>query len=166
MKKLFFALLIAYSFSAFSKEYTEIIYVENKNFDQLYQSIEEWAIQEPRYDINKVVKVWDVARGKFVIDYYSEIKAKCGRLTVPMKYKFSLSVFIKDGKYKYLINDIYLTDSDTSIETFESLKNGPNIRKKRLMFFNSILYNVGADIDVVLSDIKSKMSESKNEEIW
>lgn len=159
MKKLFIAFMLLFSLSAYSKEYTEVVTVEGKNSDQLYSSAREW-FAETFKSAKDVLQMDDPVAGKLIGKGMGDINVKAGMVPVTLDYEFQVKIFVKDGRYKYTIDNI-ATVSDgvkTNYEEFEQAKEKFKNKKKRVAYFNSILNGIDSDMKKLIASLNSKMN--------
>lgn len=102
MKKIFFLALLCLPALAHTQEYSGIVQVEGKTADELYVSARKWfAINFS--SANNVLQMDDPVSGKLIGKGNRIIEHKIGKYPANITMHFTLSVDIKDGRYRYQI---------------------------------------------------------------
>ena len=105
MKKLLFALLFCLPLAGFSQSfnYSEVVEVKGVDKNALYQRAIEW-VNENFKSAKAAIQVADKEAGNIMAKGSME-------LALPAEdfVSFSLSIMVKDGKYKYIMKDFYHT---------------------------------------------------------
>jgi len=114
MKRLFllFALL---PMLAMAQDYSEVVQVSNKQASELYSSAREWFAKNFK-SANHVLQMDDPELGKLigkgVIPINYNYMTGGGIASIPVVFTFNadftMTVQVKDGRYKYEINDILI----------------------------------------------------------
>ena len=119
MKNLLLAVMLLCSVSVFAKEYTEVVQVPDKNADQLYSSAREWFVETFK-SAKDVLQMDDPVAGKLIGKGYSAVPIQSGGITVDTKMKYTIKIFVKEGRYKYEITDIRIGElAKSTIEDYE-----------------------------------------------
>lgn len=115
MRKIIFLTLALLPLFSFSQEYSEVVQVEGKTADQLYASAKEW-IAKTFVSANDVIQMDDVTAGKLIGKGYAEVAnsyTTAGMMKLTMfitwKLNFTITIAVKDGRYKCDITDISVT---------------------------------------------------------
>lgn len=107
MKTLLIILLVPFSVAA--QEYSEVVEVPGKSAKQLYTDGRAWfAITFVA--ANSVLQMDDPEAGKLIGKGYCELVYLLKKVPVPLDIYFTLSIQVRDGRYKY---EIYSTDIKT-----------------------------------------------------
>jgi len=157
MKKLLLAIMLLCSITAYSKEYSEVVTVEGKTTDQLYSSAREWFAESFK-SAKDVLQMDDPIAGKLIGKGMGSGHHK-GLMSVPFDYEFQIKVFVKDGRYKYSIDNIaVVTDGvRTPYEDYEQAYEKFKSKKKKAEFFSNILNTIDSDITKLIANLNSKM---------
>lgn len=163
MKRLLTCLMMLCSISAFAKEYTEVVQVPNKNADQLYSCAREW-FAETFKSADKVLQMDDPVAGKLIGKGMGSLTVKSGMVPVSFNYDFTVKVFIKEGRYKYIIQDIAVISEGvrTNYEEYEAAKEKFKKKKKRVAFFNDIINSIDSDMTKITASLKAKMEATED----
>lgn len=87
-------------------EYTEVVNVDGVAADKLYKRVEHWFNNYYK-NPSSVIETNDPAKGitgKHFIMVYNTVN---GKQNLYGKVRYFIDVFVRDGRYKYTINDIY-----------------------------------------------------------
>jgi len=113
MKNLFLLCLFIPLFS-FSQQYSEVVEIPDKTAENLYATAREWFALSFK-SANDVLQMDDAVAGKLIgkgSTHVSESYITAGLVKVPIQIdwnvKFAISIFVKDGRYKYDITDILI----------------------------------------------------------
>ena len=121
MKNFILATFLFSSISSFSQDslsgilplengkvtYTGVVQVDSFTINQLYFLAQKWFVKTYK-SANDVVQLADkeyaqlIGKGNFKIDYF----------TKEPYINQTVSIFVKDGRYKYIISDFYYSDND------------------------------------------------------
>lgn len=158
MKKVLVAFMLVCSVSAFAKEYTEVVQVPDKNTDQLYSLAREW-FAETFKSAQDVLQMDDPVAGKLIGKGMGDVNVKSGMVPVTLDYEFQVKVFVKDGRYKYLIEKIAIVSDGvrSSIEEFEQAREKFKNKKKKVAYFSSIIDSIDDDMKKLIISLNSKM---------
>lgn len=88
-------------------EYTEVVAVDGLAADKLYKRVEHWFNTYYK-NPGSVIETADPAKGisgKHFIMVYNTVN---GKQNLYGKVRYFVDVFVRDGRYKYTINDVYL----------------------------------------------------------
>jgi hypothetical protein len=162
MKKLLLAIMLLCSITAYSKEYTEVVTVEGKTADQLYSSAREW-FAETFKSAQDVLQMDDPVAGKLIGKGMGSGRHK-GMVSVPFSYEYQVKVFVKDGRYKYTIENIAcVTDGvRTPYEDYEKAYEKFKNKKKKAEFFSNILNTIDSDMTKLIASLETKMNGSED----
>ena len=165
MKKVVFIILIALSANVFSQEmpmdfvankysYSAVINADSINKNTLYSNALTWFATSFKSS-NDVIQLKDEVNGKIIgkaaikINYYSRN---------PIVY-FTITLSVKDNKYKYTITDFSYKDNQN--ETF-NLEDFPKSWAGKSKLLNS----VDAEIKQILSTLSKSMLNKPEAENW
>jgi hypothetical protein len=177
MKSILF-LLIALPFIATSQEpltYSEVIEVPEVDKSQLFVRGREW-FNENFKSSKDVLQIADKETGElsgkgvmeviFVFRYMGERK-------FPTDVNFQMSVWVKDGKYKYEITNFIVPESSKSIEiglittSNETNKTYPGYSAKKINeMYLSIKEGIERKAKLLIEDLKTKMSKKSKSTDW
>lgn len=111
MKKTLLSACVLLSLNLFSQAkdslliYTEVVSVENTTKDQLFVKARQWfndAWKSSKDVLQITDKETGELSGKGIISSYYDYKPPMGAaVKPPVDYHVSISVFVKDGRYKY-----------------------------------------------------------------
>lgn len=88
-------------------EYTEVVNVDGVAADKLYKRVEHWFNTYYK-NPGSVIETNDPAKGisgKHFIMVYNTVN---GKQNLYGKVRYFIDVFVRDGRFKYTINEIYL----------------------------------------------------------
>lgn len=88
-------------------EYTEVVEVDGATTDKLYKRLEHWYNQyfkNPGSVIEEANAGKNI-KGKHFIMIYNEVN---GKKNLYGKVRYFIDVAVRDGRYKYTVNEIYL----------------------------------------------------------
>lgn len=73
---------------------------------------------------------------------------KSGMVPVSLNYDFTMKIFLKEGRYKYIIQDVAVITNGvrTNYEEYEAAREKFKKKKKRVAFFNDIIYSIDSDM--------------------
>lgn len=110
-----FAFLL--SLNLFAQEYSEIIEVPGKSTDQLYVSARQW-FAKTFVSSNEVLQMDDPVAGKLIGKGSTSVDEICGSLgmikvamTIQFTTNFTISVAVKDGRYKCDVTNLLVSRS-------------------------------------------------------
>lgn len=155
--------MLLYSVSVFAKEYMEVVQVPDKNADQLYSLAREW-FAETFKSADDVLQMDDPVAGKLIGKGMGKGYHK-GIAPIPFNYEFTVKVFVKDGKYKYMIDNIALVTNSirTNCEDYVIAKAKFKNKKKKVAFFDNILNTIDSDMTNLIVTLNSKMKGVEDE---
>ncbi|MFA9371888.1 MAG: DUF4468 domain-containing protein [Labilibaculum antarcticum] len=179
MKKILIAFMLLCSVSAFAKEYTEVVEVPGKNADQLYSTAREW-FAETFKSADDVLQMDDPVAGKLIGKGLVKVPIVSGKYSVATNMRFTIKVFVKDGRYKCDITNILIGGGEgATIDEYESacgyegvkialIKAGmPNAKDKMI---NKILANnkvnfprFPKEIEKIIESLKVKMKSVEDD---
>lgn len=88
-------------------EYTEVVSVDGVTADKLYKRVEHWFNSYYKNPAS-VIESNDPAKGisgKHFIMVYNTVN---GKQNLYGKVRYFIDVFVRDGRYKFTINEVYL----------------------------------------------------------
>lgn len=182
MKQIIFILLFFLPTLAYSQEpisFTEVVDVAGVDKKELFVRGREW-FNENFKSLNDVLQINDketgelVGKGYFVV---SCVYTMMGKRVVPAGVYFQVSIWVKDGKYKYeftnfnvpgshdmttlMINLGYITSSDETDKKF------PNVPKKRMNeSYLSVKNSTISKCNLLIESLKLKMSNKAKSTEW
>jgi hypothetical protein len=152
MKKLIFILCLMAPAICFTQEYSEVVQVEGKTTDQLYIAAREWFVKT-FVSANDVLQMDDPVAGKLIgkgNTVISESYTSGGAIKFPMviefKIDFTISVAVRDGRYKCDINNIFV-QPDVRDSQYKSAK-----MPLFAYFKNKDYYKNGSDADWLVAN--------------
>lgn len=139
--------------------YTEIVKASG-NKDELYSRSKEWFAKTYN-SAQRVIQMDDKESGKIVGKAMMQVydNGDCGYIN------YTISISVKDGKYKYEINNFYHTGEDRypylPIPDYGLCENMMHPEKKRFQkTFNNILNQMDTNIKELIKGIKVSMNVS------
>ena len=121
MKKLLLISFLVFPSLLFSQEYSEVIQVEGKTAEELYNSAHEWMAIVFN-SANDVIQLEDPVNKKLIAKGVKTIDHVANGVSVPLTMYFTLITEFKDGRYRY---QIYPTQFKSGVDieyTYELLK--------------------------------------------
>lgn len=178
---LFFAILLP--FMAFSQEplsYSEVIDVPNVDKNELYIRGREW-FNENFKSVNDVLQINDKETGELVGKAYFQVACEyelMGKsVKVPAGVFFQISIWVKEGKYKYefknfnvpgskdmsslMIGFGAITSSDVTDYKFRNLP-----EKRMNQIYLSVKTNTVLKSKSLIESLKEKMSQKSKTTDW
>lgn len=108
MKKLLFTVLLIVGFTSVQAQtpisYSEVVQVEGVPKEDLYQRAREWFTDTFRSS-NDVIQLDDKENGQIVGKGLFKYVQRYGIFVWDCTIRFTVSVAVKDGRYRYEIND-------------------------------------------------------------
>ncbi|MFZ1806390.1 MAG: DUF4468 domain-containing protein [Cyclobacteriaceae bacterium] len=132
--------------------YSDVVSVDQASADELYLRAKKWFVNTYK-SANDVIQLDDkesgeiIGKGNFGIVYYSRDPS----------IKHTVSIAVKEGRYKYNITDLVYSDKQGDNFPIEQFPNGWAGKKK---LYSSIDTNVSA---IVLSIEKAMKSAKKDD---
>lgn len=146
--------------------YTEVVYVDSlANKQELFSRAREWFAKAYKSSTN-VLQMEDKENGKLVGKALIKVyfKAFIGNQYFPGGYiNYTISIYIKDGRYKYEITDFYHTGDNNNIPDGGACEKlitatkgfGGNSYKKTYLLF---LYQMDDNIKELIGTLKTALS--------
>lgn len=121
MKTFFTTLLLLFAFTAFAQDkptqelpvdangkinYTEVVQVDGADKDELYTRARAWFATSYR-SANNVLEMDDKSAGVLIGGAFQDITIMSMGYPVTVKLWYNLKVYLKDGRYKYEITDLF-----------------------------------------------------------
>jgi hypothetical protein len=125
--------------------FTEVVPVEGASQSTLYANAKRWFVNLYK-SAKDVIQLDDkdageiIGKGVFKIDYYSRKPS----------IAHTISIRVKDGRYKYTISDLSYSDINGDKFTIENFPNGWFGKKK-------LYNNISDEIEQIVESIKSAM---------
>ena len=88
-------------------EYTEVVNVDGVAADKLYKRVEYWFNNYYK-NPSSVIETADPAKGISGKHFIMVFNTVNGKKNLYGKVRYFIDVFVRDGRYKYTINDVYL----------------------------------------------------------
>jgi len=186
MKKLLLPLLFICSLSYGQKEplilpidsitnkitYSEVVKVDSVSKQELFSRAREWFAKAYK-NSSKVIQMEDKESGKIVGKALMQVYHKALGMTFESGYiNYTISIYIKDGKYKYEFVDFYHTGqyvgNGNRIPDYGICENMIHTKDKNMGIsyqktYNYYLLQMDRNITVLVEDLKlSMLSKSKN----
>jgi hypothetical protein len=151
--------------------YTEVINVDSSVSKlELYSRAREWFAKAYNSSQN-VIQMDDKESGKIVGKALTRVYHKALGSNYPSGYiNYTISLYLKDGKYKYEITNFYHTGQPVSAGRIEDM--GPceemiNTRKKTMGIsyqktFNYYLYQLDVNTKSLVLGLKESMNRASN----
>lgn len=142
--------------------FTEAIPVDGTTKDQLYNRAKSWMTS---YYKNEQFSINSKEDGRITREgFFRKTYLYASGTTRELRYNYTLSIFIKDGKYKYEITDLANTAEDGkgwSIDVdYEASESLPKFTK----YMNQQIYE---GVDVVIKSLKAAMLvDAKSSSDW
>lgn len=86
-------------------DYTDVIQVEDVTKDELYSRAREWFVTCYN-SAEDVLQMDDKESGKLIGKAFKDIIIQSMGIPVKIKMYYTISIYLKDGRYKYSISDI------------------------------------------------------------
>ena len=176
--RLILIFLIAFPFYSASQElleYSEIIEVSNVNKNELFIRGREW-FNENFKSAKDVLQITDKESGelsgKGIMEVHYVFKYM-GKREFTSNVRFQMSVWVKEGKYKYEITNFYITGDNASIEFgLITTSNETNVKfpgysaKKLNEMYLSIKQGAELKAKLLIENLKLKMSKKSKSSDW
>jgi hypothetical protein len=149
--------------------YSGVIRIENVSKDELYQRARAWMADAFK-NSKEVLQVQDKETGELIgngiVESYIPYNNIAGKGDVGAWSSFKISIWVKDGRYKYEITDINNTSlSSPTLEGFGLLTSSQESKVKWSMIRQSkmneflLKYRIGIDkkMESIISSLKNAM---------
>lgn len=158
--------------------YSEAVYVDSlANKQEIFSRAREWFAKAYKSSTN-VIQMEDKESGKIVgkalLDVY--MTTVFGSQSEGGYINYTITIYVKDGKYKYEITDIYHTGSYVNSTVGKTPDGGACeiLFKKKEGFwgnsykktYESYLFQMDNRIKALISDLKVGMTNSAKKEEW
>ena len=149
--------------------YSEVVYVDSlANKEQLFSRAREWFAKAYKSSTN-VIQMEDKESGKIVGRALMQVyhKALLSSNMPSGHINYTISIYLKDGKYKYEVTDFYHTgqmfNNVVGIPDYGSCENMLNTIHKTMgkpsqKIYNSYVYQIDDNIKNMISDLKASMT--------
>ena len=152
--------------------YTEVIKVDSStNKSELYSRAREWFAKAYNSSVN-VIQMDDKESGKIVGKSLVKVYAKALGITTHQGYiNYTITIYLKDGRYKYEISNFYhtgmMTSSGQRIEDYGFCEEMIHTKKKSWGFsyqksFNGFLTQLEIQMKSLIDDLKTSMAKTNN----
>lgn len=151
--------------------YSEVIKVDSVNKQELFSRAREWFAKAYK-NSSKVIQMEDKESGKIVGKALMQVYHKALGMSFESGYiNYTISIYIKDGRYKYEFVDFYHTGQLVSggrIPDYGICENMINTKDKTIGMsyqktYNYYLFQMNNNINALVEDLKlSMLSKSKN----
>jgi len=159
--------------------YSEVVFLDSSITKQeLFSRAREWFAKAYKSSLN-VVQMEDKESGKIIGKALMQVYHKALGANYPSGYiNYTISIYLKDGRYKYEITNFYhsgeYTGSGNKIPDYGACEEMINTTKKTMGIsyqktFNYYLFQMDRDIKVLISDLKSSMIKNvvaTNKDNW
>jgi hypothetical protein len=154
--------------------FTEVVELDEKlTQDQVYSKAREWFAKAYNSSSN-VIQMDDMESGKIVGKALMEVYHKSlGMMHPSGQINYTISIYMKEGRYKYEITDLYHTSNGSTA----GISGGPceemiNSKEKTMgmshqKFYNQYLNQMNANIQALTKDLTEFMASnatSKNDD--
>lgn len=156
--------------TTFKITYSEVVYVDSLvNKQELYSRAREWFAKAYKSSTN-VIQMEDKENGKIVGKALLEVYHKALGSNYPGGYiNYTISIYVKDGRYKYEITDFYHSGASYSggrIPDYGVCEKMINTTDKTFGMsnqknYNQYLYQMDNHIKELITDLKSAMSKKE-----
>jgi len=155
--------------------YSEVVYVDSlANKQELFSRAREWFAKSYKSSTN-VIQMEDKESGKIVGKALMQVYHKALGSNYPSGYiNYTISIYIKDGRYKYEVTDFHHTGqlvSSGNIPDFGICEKMINTTDKTMGMsyqktYNYYLYQMDNNIKDLISELKAAMvtKDTKKEE--
>jgi hypothetical protein len=137
--------------------YSEVVYVDSlANKQELFSRAREWFAKAYKSSTN-VIQMEDKESGKIVGKALMQVYHKALGSNYPSGYiNYTISIYIKDGRYKYEVTDFHHTDygiCENMINTTDKTM-GMSYQKT----YNYYLYQMDNNIKDLIFNLKASMT--------
>jgi hypothetical protein len=146
--------------------YSEVVYVDSlANKEELYSKAREWFAKAYKSSTN-VIQMEDKESGKIVGKALMQVYHKALGSNYESGYiNYTISIYLKDGRYKYEVTDFYHTGESFSggrIPDYGACEKMINTTDKTMGIsnqknYNQYLYQMDNHIKDLIADLKSAM---------
>ena len=175
MKKIFLLLLLSPILSFAQKDstisYTEVVTTDSASKDFLYARAKNW-FNATFVAGSDALQIEDQDQGelsaKGIFSTYVGYRSARGRSTYEMKYKFKVTILVKDNRYKYAITDIdNFISADGNVIPFRLLNSSnhtsvkwPGVKPAKVdEEYVTAKKNVDAKVQELINSIKDAMKK-------
>jgi len=148
--------------------YSEVVYVDSlANKEELFSRAREWFAKAYKSSTN-VIQMEDKESGKIVGKALMKVYHKTLGSNYPSGYiNYTISIYLKDGRYKYEVTDFHhtgqLVSGGNRIPDFGICENMINTTDKTMGMsyqktYNYYLYQMDNNIKELISDLKASMT--------
>lgn len=151
--------------------YSKVVPVKDISADELFKRAHLWFVNSFR-SANEVLQMNDkkagILIGKGNMEYY--IKVKKSPINYSGRIRFTLSVYVKDGRYKYEISSIYVENdgrysSESAIESYVnanySIINDKAMYRYTREFHYKLFKHIDKKIDLMITDLMLAMMKTQ-----
>jgi hypothetical protein len=147
--------------------YSEVVYVDSlANKQELFSRVREWFAKAYQSSTN-VIQMEDKERGKIIGKALMQVYHKALGSNYPSGYiNYTISIYVKDGRYKYEVTDFHhtgqLVSGGNRIPDYGICEKMINTTDKTMGIsyqktYNYYLYQMDNNIKDLISDLKSAM---------
>lgn len=144
--------------------YTEVVKIDSMNKQELYSKAREWVAKKCN-DSKDVIQMDDKENGKIIIKALFTVYIKS--LGYNLDYgqiHYTFSIFLKDGRYKYEINDFYHTGNENTVRDYGVCEEMIHTKNKAFgislqKVYNNILFQTDNQMKGLISDFKLAMAD-------
>jgi hypothetical protein len=154
--------------------YSEVVYVDSlANKQELFSRAREWFAKAYKSSTN-VIQLEDKESGKILGKALIQVYHKSMGSNYPSGYiNYTISIYVKDGRYKYEVTDFYHTGQN-QIPDYGVCEKMINTTDKTMgmsyqKYYNYYLYQMDNNINELIAGLKTNMavnSGGAKEESW
>lgn len=145
--------------------YTEVVKVDSTaTKDELYSRAREWFAKAYKSSTN-VIQMEDKESGKIVGKALTQVFYQAMKSNYSGGYfHYTISIYIKDGRYKYEVTDFYHTgQASPHVPDYGTAESMINSKDKTMgiamqKYYNYYLYQLDIDIRGLIADLKAAMT--------
>lgn len=152
-------------------KFSEIVMVDSATRDLLFIKARQW-FNDNFKSANDVLQIADKESGELLgkgyVKSYYRYKSLGKNNLMPVNYNLKISIFVKDGKYKYEFSDFYSIDKETLTADMGILTTAattsatnPFIKQKKLNdMWASMKEELNKTMQQIIHSLKLAMSEA------
>jgi len=153
--------------------YTEVVQIDGATKDQLFTRARQW-FNDAWKSSKDVLQITDKESGelsgKGIISSYYDNKGLGLSTKVPVDYDVTVSVFVKDGRYKYEFTNIKARPGKSSMETLGVIKSTTTCpvkftfasQKKSDALYENLKTHLSEEVILLVENLKKAMAVSKS----
>jgi hypothetical protein len=153
--------------------YTEVISVEGHTKDQLFGKARQW-FNDAWKSSKDVLQITDKESGelsgKGIVSSYYDNKGLGMSTRVPVEYKLTVSIFVKDGRYKYEFTSFQPIEGKSGMEAIGTMTSSTTCpvkfmfasQKKSDAIYQNLKMHLDERMAEMIAGLKRAMTESKS----